>query len=322
MSHDSYTLRLHAPLDREVVRVYRGQINGARRALRTPDDGSVHSARKAVKRSRAMLRLIRGSLSEARFRQLDQGLRAAGRKMGSIRDAAVALSLVDTLKDEGVLPASVAADLHAFLNAAHAQAWDAVWEGDGIEGVRSDLQNLRLDLDDAAGMDVLTLYSGLAATYRSGHGRLAEAAQKRDAETLHAWRRQAKYVGYQLRLLVQAWPLVLRPTVRAFDALTDALGDDHDLSELIRRTQEADLGKKVRNAMTEMARTRGEALQATAWLLGARLYAEDAPRFAGRMAVYLATSLAETQQVPIHPLDGLAVPSPPNRPFSSRFVSV
>ena len=322
MSQDSYTLRLHKPLSSEVVRVYRGQINGARRALRTPDDTSVHSARKAIKRSRAILRLIRGALTEERYRQLDRGLRAVGRRMGPIRDAAVALALVQTLAEEGALQREAAETLRAFLEAEHARAWDEANAGEGLEAVRSDLQDLSIDQADVGDLDVLTLYGGLAATYRSGHGRLAEAAQAPSAEALHAWRRQAKYLGYQLRLLVPSWPLVLRPTVRAFDALTDALGDDHDLSELVRRLRETDLSKSQRATVREDAQARGRGLQAKAWSLGARLYAERVPHFAARVTVYLATARAEEHEAPIHPLDGLAVPFPPNRLPASELVSV
>ena len=94
-----------------------------------------------------------------------------------------------------------------------------------------------------------------------------------------------------------------------------------DALELIRRTREADLRKKARNALKKTTRTRSQDLQETAWPLGARLYAEDAPRFASRVTVYLATALAEQQKVPIHPLNGLAISPPSNRPSPSSLVS-
>jgi len=260
---------------------------------------------------------VQGALPEERFRQLDRGLRAAGRRMGPVRDAAVALGLMQTLEADGALRARVVAPLREFLEAEHAQAWDALRADDGPERVRTDLDGLRLAHADVADLDVLTLHGGLARTYQRGHSRRAEAAQKPDAEALHAWRRQAKHLGYQLRLLVQAWPLVLRPTVRTVDALTDALGDDHDLAELVRCAKGANLRNVDLKGLKGVAQTRREALQATAWPLGARLYAEDARFFARRMTVYLATALAEQHHVLIRPLNGLAVPFPPNRPIAS-----
>lgn len=46
MSADAYKLRLDRPLDHEIERLFRSQVNRARRAARKPDDDSIHTARK------------------------------------------------------------------------------------------------------------------------------------------------------------------------------------------------------------------------------------------------------------------------------------
>lgn len=315
MSADAYKLRLDRPLDREIARLFRSQVNRARHALKTPDDEGVHTARKAIKRARAALRLARGPLPADRYRTLDHTVRGIGRRLAPVRDAAVALGLVDLLKAEGDLKASVAKRLYGYLDAERASAWRTL-EGDGgIAVLRDELDALRLAKGELHGVDALGLHDGLARTYVRGRERLAQSVERSHAEVLHAWRRQVKHLGYQLRLLTPVWGPVLRATAREFDALSDALGDDHDLAELARLARHADLDEKALRAVQRLTRTRRRALQTVIWPLGARLYAEEAGAFAGRLIVYLAAALAEERDAPVHPLDGMALPNPPNRPL-------
>ncbi|NNF59123.1 MAG: CHAD domain-containing protein [Rhodothermaceae bacterium] len=316
MSADAYKLRLDRPLDREVARLFRSQVNRARRALKKPDDDSVHTARKALKRARAVLRLVRGALAQDDFDRLDDAVRQLGRRLGPVRDAAVADSLVDGLAEEKALKPSVIRALRAELDARHAAAWIDLTADDGIEAIRTELADLRLDRDALAGIDALALHGGFAWTYRRGGERLSRAVERRRAHDLHAWRRQVKHLGYQLRVLTPIWPLVLGPTARAFDRLAEALGDDHDLDELARIAAASGLGKNEARAVARLARKRREALQSAIWPLGARCYAESPGAFAGRVTLYLAAALAEAHGAPIHPLDGVALPSPPNRLFA------
>lgn len=310
MGKDAYTLRLDRPLDREAVRLIRSQTNRARRALKAPDDTGVHTARKAIKRARAALRLVRGSVPRDRYRELDRALRTIGRRLAPVRDAAVALELVDTLRAEGALKKKIAAGLQTYLEALRAEARDALSE-ETIEALRAELGALWLGRDEVAGIGAHALHAGLAQTYIRGRERLAEAIARPRADEFHAWRRQVKHLGYQLRLFAPAWPLVLRPTARAFDTLAEALGDEHDLAELARLAKEAGLDKKALRSVQQATLKRRKALQAEAWPLGARLYAEEGGAFAGRLMVYLASALAEAHDAPVHPLDGLALPAPP-----------
>ncbi|MDX1420311.1 MAG: CHAD domain-containing protein, partial [Rubricoccaceae bacterium] len=124
MSRPTYQLRLDRPLDREIERLFRSQVNRARRALRRPDDEAVHTARKALKRARAVLRLVRGALPENLYGALDDAVRGLGRRLGPVRDAAVAAALVETLAAEEAPGPAVLRPLRAHLDARHAAAWD------------------------------------------------------------------------------------------------------------------------------------------------------------------------------------------------------
>lgn len=321
MSTDAYVLRLDRSLDREVARLIRTQTNRARRELKTPTDGAVHAARKALKRARAVLRLVRGVLPRDRYRSLDRDLRGLGRRLAPARDAAVALGLVDTLQQKGALDRSAGAVLRDHLQTVRAEAWQAL-DADTVATIRAELHALRLAPEELPNLDASAFHDGLARTYARGHERFAQAVEHPSAETLHAWRRQVKYLGYQLRLLAPAWPLVVRPAARALDALGKALGDEHDLSELVRVAERADLDRAALREVTREVLQRRETIQEGVWPLGARIYAESDEAFAGRMIAYLAAGLAEAHDAPILPLRRTPAAASPERPLDRVPASV
>ncbi len=319
MSTDAYKFRLDRPLDREVRRIFRSQVTRARRSLKSADDLGVHTARKAIKRARAVLRLIRGGISPERYRELDRALKGIGRRLAGVRDGAVAVTLTEMLTVERAVKSSVSKGLSEHLETVRDAAWKSLLADEGIEEIRSELNDIRLSAEELEGMRAHALYDGLTETYTSGKERLALAIESPNADSLHGWRRQTKHYGYQLRLLTPAWPLVLRAEARAIDTLSESLGDHHDLSELLRLAKESDLDKNAFRSLQRQVQKRCKSLEATIWPLGARIYAEDGAAIAQRMTVYLAAALAEEHGIPVHPLDGMAPLAPPNHPL--RLVS-
>src|SRR5580693_577882 len=60
----------------------------------------VHDARKAIKRMRALARLLRCALGEREFERVDDSLRAAGRRLSGARDAEVRLATLRRLRSK------------------------------------------------------------------------------------------------------------------------------------------------------------------------------------------------------------------------------
>ena len=314
MSVATYQFRLEEPLEAEAIRIFRSQVNRARRELKQPSDHAIHSARKAIKRARAFLRLFQGFLSQPRFDALDDDLRSVGRDLAPVRDCAVALAILERLAGEDALGKAVEEPLRVYVEAKHSTATIELVANDQVEELRSKLKIMRLRPEELVGFSARSFHYGLARTYSRGRERLALAVEHHSVEALHAWRRQVKHLGYQIRLLSPAWPVVLRPTARAFDTLSEALGDDHDLAELVSLATEANLSADALRAVQRVARKRRKVLQKMAWPLGARIYAEAAGPFAERLTVYLAAALAEEQGEPLQPLDGMALAAPVNGP--------
>jgi CHAD domain-containing protein len=108
------------------------------------------------------------------------------------------------------------------------------------------------------------------------------------AENVHEWRKRAKDLWYQLRILRDAWPELLGVTVDQAHQLTDLLGDHHDLAVLADDLQSRhDLSD--RDAFEDAIAQRQEELVEAALETGRRLYAEKPKAFRQRIKRYWLT---------------------------------
>ncbi len=74
---------------------------------------------------------------------------------------------------------------------------------------------------------------GLEREYRRGRGALRAVRKDPSAEAVHQWRKRVKDLWYHLRLLQGVWPATMGAAADEAHALSDLLGDHHDLSVLI-----------------------------------------------------------------------------------------
>lgn len=206
----------------------------------------VHGARKASKRVRALLRVIRAALPGPRFRAANYGLRDAARGLAAARDAAVALATFDELVP---LPDAALA---------------AVRDGLAGEGLTWDV-----------------LADGLEASYRQGRLAMRAAFSAPEDEAFHDWRKRAKDLWYQVQLVRDACEPVLGGLEELLDELGERLGDDHDLAVLAAQPAAAGQGELA----ASIARRR-ERLRREAWDLGRKIYAERPRAFVRRVAAY------------------------------------
>jgi CHAD domain-containing protein len=129
------------------------------------------------------------------------------------------------------------------------------------------------------------LERGLKQTYRQAR-KAHEAAQAQPTvENLHEWRKQTKYLWHQLQLLERLSPGFVGELIDEMHALSDYLGDDHDLAVLRSRAFEllkAELNEKSGSAIKALIDRRRAELQAKALKLGERLYADKPKSFARR----------------------------------------
>ncbi|HEY4375694.1 MAG TPA: CHAD domain-containing protein, partial [Acidimicrobiales bacterium] len=133
---------------------------------------------------------------------------------------------------------------------------------------------------------------GVRRTYAQGAKALAALGDHPSDEALHTFRKRAKDLWYQLRLLEPTWPAVLGSLVAVAAELASALGDDHDLAVLaaVLDDHDLDLRGKVRRRIGALVTEERARLQATARTIGARLYADHPDAWEARLNAWWSAS--------------------------------
>jgi CHAD domain-containing protein len=249
---------------------------------------AVHGARKDLKKLRTVLRLLRDALGKKRHRRADARFRNAARALSGARDAEVKL---ETLKGLG--------EREAGLPAAAVEAWRNILERDraaATDTVRSErlaaeaVEEIEAGLEEIQGWSLegdswKTIGPALTRSYRRGR-KAMKAAEGGDEVDLHEWRKRAKDLWYELRLLSRAWEGPLEATAEEAHKLTDLLGDHHDLAVLREDLHKRNLGEEQTAALAVAIDRRQEELAAEAFPLGHRLYAERPKQFSRRLQQY------------------------------------
>ena len=130
------------------------------------------------------------------------------------------------------------------------------------------------------------LRDGLERGYWRGQRALRTARRDPSAENLHEWRKRVKDHWYNLTVLRDVWPPVMDSLAKAAHALSERLGEDHDLEVLLdfARARATDPDGADRLAvLAAVIESRRELLRSEAFALGQRLYVERPRAFADRV---------------------------------------
>jgi CHAD domain-containing protein len=222
-------------------RIARGQIELASGRLQDGDGDAaeaVHEARKSLKRLRAVVRLARDPLGDAVYRSENQAFRDTGRELSAPRDAQVLRETLDDLLEryKGEVSDGAFAGLREALDADAQAAHERIAADAGaVEEVRAALDASRdriatWPLPEHA--DVATFVPGFERIYKRGRRALKAARSEPSDENLHELRKRAKDLWHAAQVLRPASPRRMRRLAKRAHALSDLLGDDHDLAVL------------------------------------------------------------------------------------------
>jgi CHAD domain-containing protein len=305
----SFELKPDESLRKGVRRIARTQMDDALERLtgehRGSRDEAVHEARKHFKKVRAVLRLARPVIGEATYRTENTCFRDAGRPLTEVRDARILIDTLGQLAEHfrehlaGRSFAGVRQALQANLRAVRKRVLD---EQNAFAVVSEAVRQARERVKDWA--DVPDRWSsvggGLEDVYRRARAAFGEAAADPTVERLHEWRKQAKYLRYQVEVLRPLWPERMDELAAEADRMGDLLGDDHDLA-VLRQLVTDDPGRfgdagDAEVLLALIDRRRAELEQEA--LLLARRFFQDRPReFARRLKGYWKTWRTRTASV-------------------------
>jgi CHAD domain-containing protein len=246
---------------------------------------AIHDFRKAMKRWRALLRLL-GPLVGPQAEELRQDARAMAHGLTSARDAQSALeALEDSEPLAEWLSARSAATVRARLEALRAAGEQVSWD----EPVRKALV-ARIDAAEQAvsrwSLDHVTfadVAERLAATYRRARRAIPEDWAAATDEELHELRRRVIEHRYQMELVEPSWPRLGHIWVDEAQKLRNRLGSHQDLAVLGRLCGPHQPLARWRSRLAPMIAEKQTHLVKSAARVAARLFAEPPKAFRRRM---------------------------------------
>lgn len=250
-----------------------------------PDAIAVHDLRKAMKRWRALLRLLEPFLGED-ARQLRTEARDLARELSSARDAQSAIEALNELAEsKGELSPRTIASIRGRLDAIRLSAEAATINDD----VRA---RLRIACDAAETgvaawkLDALS-FKDLARELSRTYERLRENSpkdwSKAEPETLHDLRSIVVAHRYQMELVEPLWPKFGRLWVAEAQRLRDRLGAFQDLSVLKSFTVPHGALAPWRSRVTPLILARQKKHAKAAQCIADRLLAEKPKAFRRRL---------------------------------------
>jgi hypothetical protein len=241
---------------------------------------SVHEARKALKKARAALRLLRDGLDEAAYRAENAALRDAGRHLSSLRDSKSALVALDMLCER--YPGKTRMlRLEKLRHALGERPERAPAQPAGL--LKRSLE--RAEKPDFARIGTGPLERGLRRIYRRGRKAFAEAQSAGTTEAFHEWRKQVKYLANALHIAYGHDKL--KKIAKRAQKLAGRLGDEHDLAVLSERTNAS---KDARQGLQPLIERRRAKLRKRSFALGEKLYRKKPGRFVERLPAPTSSS--------------------------------
>jgi hypothetical protein len=281
---------------------------------------AVHETRKALKRLRALVRLLRDELPQGEFARENAALREAGRRLASAREGEVMLNTLEGLLARHPRRLGRGRSL-AELREALAEERDRAALGAllGDSATRRELigelgavrsRVLQWRLPERPGMRLAE--DGLRRIYRQGRRRYRRvlAGKGERSRVMHEWRKRVKDLRHAAEMIDRVDPrgrdhgrhgrgqrgsgrarrrkqaARIQRLARRADALGELLGEDHDLAvfaERVRTDPGFRLGRGTRKALLRLIARRRRRLRRRALRQGERIYGRRPKAFLASM---------------------------------------
>lgn len=267
----------------------RNILADARRGLIAPELSpaqAVHEIRKALKRWRALMRLLAPILGEPAD-LMRREAREMMRNLASARDAQACLDALDDLRksDTELSPASLATiqDRLAVMK-AHAEAQS--FSGSARDQLSRYLDDALLTLERWPLADIAfpAIADALTVTYRRARQIVPDDWNKADADHLHDLRRRVVEHRHQMELIEHLWPRLGRLWTEEAQRLRNRLGACQDLFVFQQMTGRNQPLAPWRSRLAPAIAARREAHIRAAARLAGRLFAEKPKAFRRRIA--------------------------------------
>jgi len=282
---------VHEPLGPALARIAAGQFDRITTGLRlNPDrDAAIHETRKALKRLRALLRLVRNQLGKGAFREEDVVLRDLGRRLAAARDARTCIDTLHALDpDRCEMLQERLADDHRAVSARLLTDTDLMAQLLTTAKCARDRWAARLP--GLVRDEFAAISPGLRRTYRRGRKCMGRALDHPTDKAFHEWRKEVKHLRYQMESLRPIDPPSLGGVIAALNSLGEVLGTEHDHTVLgsVAGREGGCNGEAAR--VLELLQARKEELRISAVPLAKRVYSVKPGEFVRRIGARWETA--------------------------------
>lgn len=272
---------------------------------------AVHQTRKAFKKVRAGVRLIRDEIDY--YGEVNAWFRDQARRISEVRDASAGLETLDLLQrqyGDGLQPDALAAARREMKQYRQELAMEVFHRDETLEQIA---EQLAAEPDRIRGwsedIDAFSqLRPSIRRVYKRGRKALRRARETRSREDFHEWRKRAKYLRYQLDILNRIRPPLLTTWEDELHTLTDLIGQDHDI-RLMRRTLRDRRPGLLQGSDGQLLQAlldkQQDFLQHHALLLGEKFYQPGADDFCDQLAVCWRNHAREIGRKELPPVDRL-----------------
>ena len=236
----AYRFKLKEDLQDGVRRIATEQVD---RALAAPHAGDkravwVHDTRKALKRTRALLRCVRDGLGDKVFREENAALRLIAGNLSSLRDRDVMTATMAGLAGtDDRLDGALAWLAEAIADPSSSQPSAAAPSRSAATAVRQAVKSLekargRLAKLAVAGELADVVAAGVRTCQRKGQDALARLATEPSDENVHELRKAVQTYQRQQTLVQAVWPEMQGVRIQTARQLSQILGEAQDLAVL------------------------------------------------------------------------------------------
>jgi CHAD domain-containing protein len=252
----------------------------------------LHQVRVTIKRLRALLRLVRPIVSDAFCDRENRRLKATADRLAFFRDTTVSRQTLATLARRFADQRSEEAFelvLARFVEQSPDPRRFSVRREQALRLVASSLAEAKQSFENmlVPAEDWQVLGPGLQKVYGRARNCMMRALTYTTPETFHEWRKQVKYLYYQLQMFGSISPKRIEAMVGRLHKLEDRLGEDHDLAVLERLLcdgREKYGGKRAVKCVVTCLTRQSRKLRRETAAVGKEIFREKPRKFVDKLA--------------------------------------
>lgn len=251
---------------------------------------SIHELRKNIKKIRGILRLIRHEVGHEQYHKMNGFYRSIARQVAVLRDDTSQIELLESMGKK-VPNKSVKRTLNSAIRQVEKKRKKEfeTFYSSNLQYIIQQLlreQKQKIPLLPFTGEPEKFMLRSLHRIHHRARAAFETTLYVKNDEIYHYWRKQVKYLMYQLSILQNAWPTYFKTYINELNKLGNLLGKLHDLNLFNEHVHARELivlnPNQKKDVLKYIYKKRAE-LKKRIEKIGERLFTESSDAFAMRL---------------------------------------